>query len=90
MAPRPMLILLKEENGNYRLDKVSYHVMPIEFTADDYKIYDPEDISIDSGVLHIQLYSYGPYGNVFNTFRFEDAAPDEIIIQAYQQSDSNW
>ena len=150
MASRPMLILLKEENGNYRLDKVSYHVMPIEYTADDYKIYDPEDISIDSGVLRIQLYSYGPYSNVFSTFRyedaellltdietyntgagshlrlyydvkqgtleeevintmeedmpsetqtfhlgaatyrFEDAAPDEIIIEAYQQSDGNW
>ena len=150
MASRPMLILLKEENRNYRLDKVSYHVMPIEYTADDYKIYNPEDISIDSGVLRIQLYSYGPYGNVFSTFRyedaellltdietyntgagshlrlyydvkqgtleeevintmeedmpsetqtfhlgaatyrFEDAAPNEIIIEAYQQSDGNW
>lgn len=149
MESRPMLILLKDKNGNYRLDKVSYHVMPIEFTTDDYKIYDPEDISIDSGVLRIQLYSYGPYGNVFSTFRyegadllltdietyntgagshlrlyydvkqgtleeevintmkedmpsetqtfhvgeakyrFEDAAPNDIIIEAYKQSDGN-
>ncbi|MDA6069503.1 hypothetical protein NJT12_07725 [Flavobacterium sp. AC] len=70
ISKRPMLILLQNKDKSYRLDKVSNIVMPIEYNEADYKIYDTEDITIENGGLNINLYSIGPGGNIFGSFKY--------------------
>jgi hypothetical protein len=89
-AERPILILLQNKNKSYRLDKVSNFAMPIEYTDSDFKIYDTEDISIEDGVLKIQLYGTGPCGNVFSDFKYFD---NELIltdIETYNVGAGSW
>lgn len=69
-APRSMLILLQNPDKTYRLDKVSHLAMPSEYNDSDFKLYETEDISIDKGVLKIQLYGIGPSGNLFSEFKY--------------------
>ncbi|KFF73330.1 hypothetical protein HX13_20970 [Chryseobacterium sp. P1-3] len=70
LAQRKMLVLLKNPDKTYRLDKISETVLPDEYNEYGYKMHDPEDISIEKGVLNIKLYDIGPYGNQFSTFRY--------------------
>lgn len=69
-ALRTMLILLQNPDKTYRLDKVSHLAMPIEYNDHDFKWYDTEDVSINKGVLTIQLYGIGPSGNLFSDFKY--------------------
>jgi hypothetical protein len=70
LAERTVLILLKNADKTYHLDKISRKVFPAEYNEDSYKIYDTEDISIDKGQLGINLYASGPSGNLFSTFKY--------------------
>ena len=70
ISQRPMLILLQNEDKSYRLDKVSNITMPVEYNEADYKLYDTEDITIENGELNINLYSIGPSGNIFGSFKY--------------------
>lgn len=70
ISKRPILIVLQNEDNSYRLDKVSNITMPVEYNEDDYKLYDTEDISIENGGLNINLYSIGPGGNIFGSFKY--------------------
>lgn len=70
ISKRPMLILLQNEDKSYRLDKVSNITMPVEYNEADYKLYDTEDIIIENGGLNINLYSIGPSGNIFGSFKY--------------------
>jgi len=76
-APRSMLVLLQNPDKTYRLDKVSHLVMPTEYNESDFKIYETEDISIDKGILSIQLYGIGPSGNLFSDFKYFD---DDLLL----------
>ena len=87
---RPMLILLQNKDKSYRLDKVSNFAMPIEYTYSDYKIYDTEDISIDDGILKIQLYGTGPSGNVFSDFKYFDNDLILTYIETYNVGAGSW
>ena len=69
-AERPTLILLQTKDKSYQLDKVSNLVMPPEYTDSDFKLYDTEDISINDGLLKIQLFGIGPSGNLFSDFKY--------------------
>jgi len=69
-APRSMLVLLQNPDKTYRLDKVSNLAIPAEYNESDFKIYETEDISINKGVLSIQLYGIGPSGNLFSDFKY--------------------
>ncbi|GGG65999.1 hypothetical protein [Epilithonimonas arachidiradicis] len=69
-APRSILVLLQNPDKTYRLDKVSHLAMPAEYNDSDFKLYDTEDISIDKGILSIQLYGIGPSGNLFSDFKY--------------------
>lgn len=67
---RPTLVLLRNEDKSYRLDKVSEVVMPVEYNDYDFKLFDTEDIKIENGELHISLYSIGPSGTFESTFKY--------------------
>ncbi|KEY19933.1 hypothetical protein [Kaistella antarctica] len=69
IADRPMLILLQNKEKSYRLDKISNKVFPVEYNEADYKHFDTEDISVEDGQLYINLYSIGPSGNIFASFK---------------------
>ena len=69
-APRTMLVLLQNPDKTYRLDKISDLAMPAEYNDSDFKLYETEAISIDKGVLSIQLYGIGPSGNLFSDFKY--------------------
>lgn len=70
ISKRPLLIVLQNKDKSYRLDKVSNITMPVEYNEADYKVYDTEDISIENGGLNINLYSIGPGGNIFGSFKY--------------------
>ncbi len=70
IADRPMLILLQNKDKSYRLDKFSNKVFPVEHNEADYKLFDTEDISVEDGQLYINLYSIGPSGNIFASFKY--------------------
>lgn len=90
IADRPMLILLQNKDKSFRLDKVSIFTMPIEYTDSDYKIYDTEDISIEDGILKIQLYGTGPSGNVFSDFKYFDNDLILTYIETYNVGAGSW
>lgn len=70
LAQRNIIVLLKNPDKTYRLFKTSRTVLPAEYNESGYKMHDPEDISIENGVLNINLYDIGPYGNQFSKFRY--------------------
>ncbi|MCR4030093.1 MULTISPECIES: hypothetical protein [Flavobacterium] len=67
---RPTLVLLRNEDKSYRLDKVSEIVMPVEYNEYDFKLYDTEDVIIENGELHISLYGMGPSGTFISAFKY--------------------
>lgn len=70
LAGRTVLVILKNPDTTYKLDKVSTTVFPDEYNSNGYKMHDPEDISIEKGELNINLYDIGPNGNLFSTFKY--------------------
>ncbi|PKF73766.1 hypothetical protein [Chryseobacterium sp. PMSZPI] len=83
LSQRKMLILLKNSDKTYRLDKTSDTVLPNEYNESGYKMHDPEDISIEKGVLNINLYDIGPYGNQFSTFKYINGNLILTYIETY-------
>ncbi|MBB6369085.1 hypothetical protein [Chryseobacterium shigense] len=83
LADRKMMILLKNPDKTYRLDKISDTVLPNEYNEAGYKMHDPEDISIEKGELHINLYDIGPYGNQFSTFKYLNGNLILTYIETY-------
>ncbi|MGR3854357.1 hypothetical protein [Chryseobacterium indologenes] len=77
LAQRTMIVLLKNPDKTYRLFKSSETVLPDEYNESGYKIHDPEDISIEKGILNINLYDIGPYGNQFSKFKYVN---DNLIL----------
>ncbi|MDR6372005.1 hypothetical protein J2795_004539 [Chryseobacterium bernardetii] len=77
LAQRTMIVLLKNPDKTYRLFKSSETVFPDEYNESGYKIHDPEDISIEKGMLNINLYDIGPYGNRFSKFKYMN---DNLIL----------
>ncbi len=82
-AIRPILILLKNKDKSYHLDKVSNVAMPIEFNEYDYKNYDSEEINIHDKKLIIQLYSTGVNGNLFSNFEYKNRNLYLTYIEVY-------
>ncbi|PIF44621.1 hypothetical protein CLU96_1598 [Chryseobacterium sp. 52] len=83
LAGRKMLILLKNTDTTYRLDKISDTVLPDEYNEAGYKMHDPEDISIEKGELNINLYDIGPYGNQFSKFKYLNGDLILTYIETY-------
>lgn len=68
-AIRPTLVLLKQGDA-YSVDAVSYDVFEPKFREDGYKIYDYEEVSIDSGKLVVTKQATGPSGSIESTFKY--------------------
>jgi len=83
LAKRKVLILLKNNDKTYRLDITSEKVFPDEYNEAGYKMHDTEDISIDQGNLHINLYDIGPNGNQFSTFKYINGKLILTYIETY-------
>ena len=83
LASRKMMILLKNADKMYRVDKISDTVLPDEYNEAGYKMHDPEDISIEKGELNINLYDIGPYGNQFSRFKYLNGDLILTYIETY-------
>ena len=83
LAARKIMILLKNTDNTYRVDKISDTVLPDEYNEAGYKIHDPEDISIEKGELNINLYDIGPYGNQFSRFKYLNGDLILTYIETY-------
>lgn len=68
-ALRPTLILLNKAKV-YEVNAISYAVVEPKFRDDGYKIYDYEEVSIDSGKLIVTMQGTGPYGSIESTFKY--------------------
>ncbi|TDG35607.1 hypothetical protein EZJ43_13385 [Pedobacter changchengzhani] len=69
---RPTLVLLKQQNGGYKLYGVSLNTVPPAYQG-DYQQYLNVSVEIDSAKLKVSLTGYGgPTGNQFNTYKFID------------------
>ncbi len=77
---RPVLILLRNEDQSYRLDKVSNLVMPIEYNEFDFKLFDTEEVSIEKGALTFKLYGKD---NAFGTFQYSGSDLVLTTIEAF-------
>ncbi|WP_223558512.1 hypothetical protein [Chryseobacterium lathyri] len=83
LAARKMMILIKNTDKTYRIDKISDTVLPDEYNEAGYKIHDPEDMSIEKGELNINLYDIGPYGNQFSRFKYLNGDLILTYIETY-------
>lgn len=83
LAGRKMMILLKNPDKTYRVDKVSDTVLPDEYNEAGYKMHDPEDITIENGELSINLYDIGPNGNQFGRFKYLNGDLILTYIETY-------
>ncbi|NMR35174.1 hypothetical protein HIO71_13340 [Chryseobacterium aquaticum] len=80
---RTVLVLLKNKNNHFRLDKISDILLPDEYNEAGFKKYDPESISIAKGVLSVNLYNPAPYGNLFFNFKYIDKDFVLTYIETY-------
>lgn len=90
-ASRIVLVLLKNKDLSFRLDKISPHLLPAEYNEAGYKKYDPEDITIEKGTLFVKLYNPSPYGNLF--FNFKYLNNNEMVltyIETYNTGAGSW
>lgn len=90
LAQRTVLVLLKNKDNNYKLDKSSNILLPDEYNEADYKKYDPEDIMIEKGVLKINLYNPAPYGNLFFNFKYINKDFVITYIETYNVGAGSW
>jgi hypothetical protein len=80
---RPTLVLLKQPNGGYKLQEISWVAIAPDYTSDDYKIYDTESISISNKELLFLLYGIGPSGNKETIYKFEQNKLILINVNTY-------
>jgi len=90
LAQRTALVLLKNKNNNYKLDKSSNILFPDEYNEAGFKKYDPEDIVIEKGVLKINLYNPAPYGNLFFNFKYINNDLVLTYIETYNVGAGSW
>ncbi len=83
LSERKMMILLRNPDQSYRVDKISDKVFPAEYNEYGYKMHDPEDISITKGELHINLYDIGPNGNMFSKFKYLNGSLILTYVETY-------
>ncbi|UKJ08600.1 hypothetical protein [Solitalea lacus] len=74
--PRLTIILLGQKQG-FKLYKRSETVMPAEYTTEDYKIFDTEDVSIEKGKIAFDLYALGPNGHIYFDYIWKE---DQLIL----------
>lgn len=83
LSGRTVLVIFQNPDKTYHLDTTSENVFPTEYTEDQYKIYNTEDISIEKGELKINLYATGPNGNLFSKFKYINSDLILTYIETY-------
>ncbi|MDR0228246.1 MAG: hypothetical protein LBI72_04190 [Flavobacteriaceae bacterium] len=78
---RPLIILLQNANGTYRLDKMSKVVMPSEYTENDYTKRELESLNIENDGLSISFNSTGFHGNIDYFFKY---IKNEFVLFEYE------
>lgn len=90
LAQRTVLVLLKKNNNNFRIDKISNILLPDEYNEASFKKYDPDDILIEKGILKINLYNPAPYGNLFFNFKYINNDLVLTYIETYNVGAGSW
>lgn len=80
---RPLIILLQNTDGTYRLDKVSKVVMPSEYTENGYSKRDDESINIENNGLSMNFNSMGFHGNIDYFFQYVNNELLLIYFEGY-------
>lgn len=70
LSSRPTLVLLKQPKGGYKIQETSWVAIGPEYTVDEYKIYDTENMSLTNKELIFPMYGVGPSGNKETIYRF--------------------
>lgn len=79
---RAVLVLLKQETGEYKLQDFSWEALDPEYTESGYQIYTSEEIYIKNKILHIMLQSGGgPPGTRETLYKY--ANNDLILIEMH-------
>lgn len=73
---RTALVLLKQGNA-YSVNAISHTVIEPKYREDGYKIYDYEDINIDSGKLVISMQATGPSGTIESQYKYIN---EELVL----------
>lgn len=73
---RTTLVLLKINNA-YSVDAISHTAVEPKYREDGYKIYDYEDLSIDSGKLVISMQATGPSGTIESDYKYIN---EELVL----------
>lgn len=68
---RLTLVLLGSQQG-FVLYKQSESIMQPEYTADDFKMFDTEDVNIEKNKIVFDLYAIGPNGHITYEFAWKD------------------
>ncbi len=69
---RILLVLIQQNNGEYKLIEKNKLILGPEYSNDDFKINDEETVSITNKILAIETYSIGPKGNLSLFFSLEN------------------
>lgn len=84
---QPLLILLKQKNNHYLLDKISYKAVLPEYTQDA----DSESMSISKGILEIKNYgAMGAQGNIFYHYKYVGKELLLTYIETYDVGTGSW
>ncbi|WP_265427356.1 hypothetical protein [Chryseobacterium sp. YIM B08800] len=90
LLSRTVLILLKNKNSTFKLDKISDILLPDEYNEAGFKKYDPEDIIIEKGMLKVNFYNPAPYGNLFFNFKYINNDLVLTYIETYNVGAGSW
>jgi hypothetical protein len=91
IGKRTVLILLKNADNTYRLDKKSETALGNEYADNDFKLYYSEEIKIENGKLLLHSFgSGGPSGNLFSDYQYFGNELQLIKINTYDVGAGSW
>lgn len=82
---RILLVLIKQNNGEYELIEKNNLILGPEYNSEDFKINDEETVSISNKLLSIETYSIGPKGNLSLLFGAENEKLKLKEAETYNQ-----
>lgn len=82
---RILLVLIKQNNGEYELIEKNNLILGPEYNSEDFKINDEETVSISNKLLSIETYSIGPKGNLSLLFGVENEKLKLKEAETYNQ-----
>lgn len=82
---RILLVLIQQNNGEYKLIEKNNLILGPEYNNDDFKVNDEETVSISNRLLIIETYSIGPKGNLSLSFTIENEKLKLKEAETYNQ-----